>query len=95
MISCECVPNQSDHDRYGLCGHPSLHIRPHQTRNSLGWRHLRRCSYPPPLPLPSDNPRPLPPTIVVELLWGEPRLEAFSTGACVAGSVSLGQSCCP
>jgi hypothetical protein len=25
---------------YGLCGDPSLHVRPHWTRNSLGWRPL-------------------------------------------------------
>ncbi|KAH8980298.1 hypothetical protein EDB86DRAFT_2835419 [Lactarius hatsudake] len=31
-----------------------------------------------------------PPTTVAELQWGEPRLHAFGTGACVAGSISSG-----
>ncbi|KAH9001962.1 hypothetical protein EDB86DRAFT_2827425 [Lactarius hatsudake] len=31
-----------------------------------------------------------PPTAVTELQWGEPRLHAFGTSACVAGSISSG-----
>jgi hypothetical protein len=75
--------------RYGLCGHPSLYIRPRRTCNSLGWRPLERCSYPPPPPSPCDDPRPPPPTAIAESQWGEPCSEAFGTGAHVAGSISL------
>jgi hypothetical protein len=75
--------------RYGLCGHPSLHIRLRRARDTLGWRPLERCSYPPPPPSPCDDLRPPPPTAVAESQWGEPRSEAFGTGASVAGSISL------
>ncbi|KAF8263914.1 hypothetical protein EI94DRAFT_1703641 [Lactarius quietus] len=42
----------------------------------------------PPL-LPSDNLRPLPPPVIAESQWGEPRSEAIGTSTRVAGSVSL------
>ncbi|KAF8271540.1 hypothetical protein EI94DRAFT_1698085 [Lactarius quietus] len=42
---------------------------------------------PPPPLLPFDDLRPLPPPIIAESQWGEPRSEAIGTGACVAGSV--------
>ncbi|KAF8271545.1 hypothetical protein EI94DRAFT_1698090 [Lactarius quietus] len=47
----------------------------------------RRMMFPP--LLPSDNLRPLPPPIIAELQWGEPRSEAIGTGTRIAGSVSL------
>jgi hypothetical protein len=75
--------------RYGLCGHPSLHIRLRWARDTLGWRPLEQCSYPPPPPSPSDDLRPPPPTVVAESQWGEPRSGAFGTGARVAGSISV------
>jgi hypothetical protein len=50
---------------------------------------MERCSVPPPPLSPSDDLRPLPPTTVAESQWGEPRSDAFGTGARVAGLVSL------
>jgi hypothetical protein len=38
---------------------------------------MERCSVPPSPLSPSDDLRPLPPTAVAELQWGEPRLDAF------------------
>ncbi|KAF8262053.1 hypothetical protein EI94DRAFT_1705060 [Lactarius quietus] len=47
---------------------------------------MERRSYPPPLLSPSDDLRPLPPPVIAESQWGEPRSEAIGTGARVAGS---------
>ncbi|KAH9008496.1 hypothetical protein EDB83DRAFT_2323097 [Lactarius deliciosus] len=53
--------------------------------SSPGWRPLERCSMPLPLPTLGHPP----PTAVAESQRGEPRLDAFGTGARVAGSISL------
>ena len=73
----------------GLWGHPFF---PHQTSSDTQLSRLEvmeQMLLPSPPPSPSDDLKPPPPTAVAESQWGEPRLEAIGTGACVAGSISL------